>query len=213
MSRQTGSLVVLALNLALLGVLVIVGISSHSLGVFAEGGDYLVDAAAVGAAVVGMRLGGGGHGRPGRYPRAPIVVALINAGWLLVLEVIVALAAIYRLARGAPEVQGLPILVVSGVAALVMMGGALILRGEVGAGDDDAGGDLSLAAVMLDTVADATAAAGVALAGAVIWLTHGWYWLDPAVALVIAAIIGYHAVRLLVKVIPRLRGPISTKSG
>ena len=40
--------VVLGLNLALVGALVAVGITAHSLGVFAEGGDYLGDAAAIG---------------------------------------------------------------------------------------------------------------------------------------------------------------------
>jgi cobalt-zinc-cadmium efflux system protein len=54
---------------------------------------------------------------------------------------------------------------------------------------------------MLDTVADAAAAAGVAATGGIILATGGWYWLDPAVALVIAVIIGYHALALLRKVV------------
>jgi hypothetical protein len=36
-----------------------------------------------------------------------------------------------------------------------------------------------------------------AVTGAVISATRGWYWLDPAVALVIAAVIGYHALTLI----------------
>ena len=57
----------------------------------------------------------------------------------------------------------------------------------------------------LDTVADAAAAAGVAAVGAVILVTGGWYWLDPAVALAIAVIIAYHALALIRKVLTRLR--------
>jgi len=67
------------------------------------------------------------------------------------------------------------------------------------------GGDLPVAAVLLDTVADAAAAAGVAIAGAVILAVRGWYWLDPAVALVIAVLVAYHAVRLIRTILARLR--------
>ena len=62
-----------------------------------------------------------------------------------------------------------------------------------------------MAAVLLDTVADAAAAAGVAVVGAIILVTGGWYWLDPAVALTIAVVVAYHALALIRKVLPRLR--------
>jgi cobalt-zinc-cadmium efflux system protein len=54
--------------------------------------------------------------------------------------------------------------------------------------------------VLLDTIADAAAAAGVAAAGAVIYASHGLFWLDPAVALTIALVVGYHATRLLFQI-------------
>ena len=102
-------------------------------------------------------------------------------------------------------------LVVSAIAALAMGVGALILRGD-DAGDDGDDGDGaagerddSVAAVLLDTVADAAAAAGVAVTGAIILATGGWYWLDPAVALAIAVIVAYHALALIRKVTARLR--------
>jgi hypothetical protein len=43
----------------------------------------------------------------------------------------------------------------------------------------------------------------VAVAGAIILATGGWYWLDPAVALAIALVIAYHAVALIRKVLTR----------
>ena len=85
-------------------------------------------------------------------------------------------------------------LIVSAIAAAVMLAGALILGGDRAA-DDDGAEDLNVKAVLLDTAADAAAAAGVAVSGAVILGTGGWYWLDPAVALVIAVIVGYHALK------------------
>jgi len=48
-------------------------------------------------------------------------------------------------------------------------------------------------------LADAAAAAGVAATGAIILATGGWYWLDPAVALAIAAVVAYHALALIRK--------------
>jgi cobalt-zinc-cadmium efflux system protein len=126
---------------------------------------------------------------------------LVNAGWLLLLELLVAAGAADRLLTGTPHVSGLPVLIVSAVAALVMTIGAMILRGD---GDDDSDEeDLSVAAVLLDTIADAAAAAGVAVTGAIILAAHGLYWLDPAVALLIAAVIGWHAIALIRKVLIR----------
>jgi divalent metal cation (Fe/Co/Zn/Cd) transporter len=65
--------------------------------------------------------------------------------------------------------------------------------------------DLNVRAVLLDTAADAAAAAGVAASSAVIVAAGGWYWLDPAVALVIAVIITYHACVLARKITAAIR--------
>src|SRR6266702_4240264 len=181
MSRTQRLLVVLALNLALVAALVTVGVTAHSLAVLAAGGDYLLDAVAVGVALLAIRLSAppAKSARRAGSPNASSIAPLIN---------------------GTAQVHGLPVLIVSGIAALVMAGGALVLRGD---GDDDEGEDedeasqhdLSVAAVLLDTIADAAAAAGVAATSAIILATGGWYWLDPAVALAIAIVVAYHAIR------------------
>jgi cobalt-zinc-cadmium efflux system protein len=206
MSRTRRFIVVLVLNLGLVVGLVAVGVTAHSIAVLAEGGDYLLDAAGVGVALLAIRLAARPttRARPEGYPNATTIAALVNAGWLLILELLVAAVALDRLVTGRVPVDGLAVLVVSGVAALVMLAGALILRGDEDEGDGEER-DLSVAAVLLDTVADAAAAAGVAAVGAIILATGGWYWLDPAVALVIAVVIAYHALALLRKVFRRLR--------
>lgn len=213
MSRTQRLAVVLVLNLVLVLGLVAVGVTAHSLAVLAEGSDYLLDAAGVGVALLAIRLSArpASRVRPEGYPKTSSVAALVNGGWLLILELVVASAAVDRLIAGTPQVDGLPVLVVSGIAALVMTAGAVILHGDA---DDGAGEakerDLSVAAVLLDTVADAAAAAGVAVAGGIILATGGWYWLDPAVALAIAVVVAYHAVALIRKVLSRRR---STAAG
>jgi len=204
MSRASRLWLVLTLNLALLGALLVVGVEAHSLGVVAAAVDYLADAAAIGVSLVAIRLARlpPTARRPTGYPKATTWAALVNAGWLLVLSVLVIVAAARRLVSGTHEVHGLPVLVVSGTAAVVMLIGALVLGGD--ADDNDEGGNLNMRAVRLDTVADCIATGAVAVVGAVILATSGNYWLDPAVALVVSVIIAFHALRLVRKVLLQL---------
>lgn len=198
MSRTQRLAVVLLLNLGLVAALVLVGLGAHSLAVFAAGADYLADAAAVGVSLLAIWLAA----RPRGHPNATTIAALVNAGWLLTVNAGIAIAAIQHLAAGAHRVEGLPVLIVSATAAGVMLAGALVLRGDA---DDDDGEDLNLKAVLLDTAADAAAAAGVAVSGAIILAAGGSYWLDPATALVIAVVVGYHAAKLIRKILVTLR--------
>ncbi|MDQ6947087.1 MAG: cation diffusion facilitator family transporter [Actinomycetota bacterium] len=202
MTRSARLTVVLVLNLVLVVGLVVVGFSAHSLGVLAEGADYLADAAAIGVSLLAIWLSKRPPTpkRPHGYPRATAFAALVNGGWLLILSLVVIAAGIDRLATSTHEVQGLPVLIVSGIAAVVMFGGAVVLDGDADDDEDDANGNLNMRAVLLDTVADAAAAAGVAITGAIILAADGLYWLDPAVALAISAVVAYHAVRLLRRV-------------
>ena len=64
-------------------------------------------------------------------------------------------------------------------------------------------------AVLLDTAADAAAAASVAITGAIILVTGGNYWLDPTVALVVSLVIAYHAIKLLRSVTGTLRTKVA----
>src|SRR5215471_13718097 len=140
MSRTQRLIFVLVLNLGLVAGLVVVGVTAHSIAVLAEGGDYLLDAAGVAVALLAIWLAARPptRTRPGGYPNATSVAALINAGWLLILELLVAGAALDRLITRRVPVDGLPVLVMSGVAAVAMLIGALVLRGDE---EDEEGGE------------------------------------------------------------------------
>ncbi|MGH3264075.1 MAG: cation transporter [Trebonia sp.] len=56
MSRARRLVTVLVLNLGLVAALVAAAATAHSLAVLAEGGDYLLDAAGVGVALLALRL-------------------------------------------------------------------------------------------------------------------------------------------------------------
>ena len=195
MSQEKRLVLVLVLNLAMIVSLIIVGLSSHSLGVIAAGGDYLADAAAIGISLLALRM----SRHPARFPKATSWAALVNVVALLVVTVVVIVEAIRRLYFQTYQIDALPVIVVSVIAALVMIAGAFILDG------DETEQDLNMQAVILDTIADAAAAASVAIASGIILALRGFYWLDPIVALGVSGIVGYHALKLLRKVIHELR--------
>jgi cobalt-zinc-cadmium efflux system protein len=183
--------ILLLANLALVAGLLVTGLVARSLSVFAEGADYLVDAVAIGLSLLAMRLGAPSATRPTGRPRLTNYAAAANGAWLLVLSLLLAAGAAYRLVTGTRQVHGLPVLVVSAVAAAVMLAGGLLLGAEA---EKD---DLGLRAILLDTFGDAAVATGVATTGAVIFATGGLYWLDPAVALVVSLVVAYQAFELL----------------
>ncbi|HZU80993.1 MAG TPA: cation diffusion facilitator family transporter [Acidimicrobiales bacterium] len=190
MSRERRLVVVFGLNALLLAGLVVVGLVAHSLGVLSAAGDYLADALAIALSLFTVRLA---HRTPTTrrsygYERSTILAALVNAALVVAAMTVVVVAAIERLVHGAPKVHGGAVIVISALAAGVMFIGVLVLRG-----DDD----LNVRAILLDTTADALTGVCVAITGLVILVTGGLYWLDPAVALVVAVIIGYRATGLV----------------
>lgn len=193
MTQDTRLGFVLGINLAMVVALLLVGLLAHSLGVLASGADYLGDALGTGLSLVALKVSRHKHG----HPRATSYAALANSSFLLLVTLGVVVEAIYRLSTGAPSIHGVPVVIVSLTAAAAMIACAFIL-GSVES-------DLNMESVMLDTLADAAAAVGVAGSGAVILITRGTYWLDSLVAILIALVVGYHAVRLMRRVLARLR--------
>jgi cobalt-zinc-cadmium efflux system protein len=184
----------LAVNLAMIFALLLVGLLARSLGVLASGADYLGDALGTTLALVAVKISA--RRKPGQT-RATSLAALANSTFLLIVTVCVAIAALHRLLAGAPAIHGAPVVIVSVIAAAAMVACALTLG--------DADGDLGVESVMLDSLADAAAAIGVAISATIIVVADGLYWLDSAVALLIAVVVGYHAVKLIRRALADLR--------
>lgn len=199
LSQSRRLAIVLALNVALIGGLVTVGIVARSVSVLAAAGDTLADSVALALGLIAVAL----RDRDPDHPRANrwiAIVALINATILIAVTVGVTVEAIGRLREGSPAVLGLPMAVVSLITLAVMIAGALVL------GLSAHREDIHMKSVLVDTLADAAAAAGVLVAGAVIWATGGLYWLDPVIALILAAMIGYAGIGLARQAIAALLG-------
>jgi cobalt-zinc-cadmium efflux system protein len=114
------------------------------------------------------------------YRRASILAALFNAGLLLVAVGGIVVEAVNRLTEPAP-VAGLTVILVAALGVAVNGFTALLfMRGRHG--------DLNIRGAYLHMAADAGVSLGVVVAAGIIVLT-GWLWLDPAISLVIAAVV------------------------
>ena len=196
MTRKRRLWIVLWLNVALLGVLVVVGARAGSLGLLAAAGDYIADVGAIALALLAIWLKAR-NAHDGRYDKAPTWAALVNVVLLLLVVIGVVAEAIRRLWSREFDLHPLPVIWAAVIATVFMAVGAFILGGDSDHIDDTAADKLNMRAVLLDTVADAVSAGAVAISGIVVLLTHGWAWLDSVVALVIALVVGYHALELL----------------
>ena len=225
-SRERRLVTALGLNIAIVAVQVVSGLAARSLGLLADAGHNLADVAAIVISLYAVRLARrpATARRSFGFHRSTVLAAQANAAMLLVVTALVAYEAVRRLADPHPVRAGI-VVVVALVATLVNLAAAGVTHEAVGSGHsghshddglhhddhgashhDDAshhehgapaGRDLNMAATTLHLAGDAAASLGVALAAAVILATGRLYWLDPAISLVIAALIAYQAYRLL----------------
>ncbi|ANF31865.1 hypothetical protein A0130_09430 [Leifsonia xyli] len=185
--------------MALIVGLVIAGLVAHSVSVLAAAGDTVADCFALALGLIAIAL----RDRDPDHPHAqrPIAIAaLVNALLLLAVTVTVTIEAISRLQEGSPPVEGLPMVIVSVITMLVMLAGAFVL------GRSAAGEDLHMRSVLIDALADAAAAAAIAVAGVIILITNDLYWLDPVLALGVSVLIAVAAIQLVIKAIAVLQG-------
>lgn len=191
--------VVLGLNVSLIAGLVVVGLAAHAISVLAAAGDTAADSVALILGLLAVTIRDRRPGADAQRSPATTIVAILNGLILLAVTGVVVWEAAHRLARPATTVAGLPMLIVSAVTAAVLLVGAWVLGAE--AADED----LHMRSVLLDTLADALAAAGVAAAGAVIAATGRFYWLDPVVALAISLIVAVAGLKLVADGAQQLR--------
>ncbi|MCR8723430.1 cation diffusion facilitator family transporter [Frigidibacter sp. ROC022] len=158
------------------------GLASGSLALLADAGHNLSD-------VLGLLLAWGASWLAQRKPtrshtygfkRGPILAALGNAAILLVAVGFIGVEAIHRLIVPGPVATG-TILWVASVGVLVNVGTALMFMS--GARDD-----LNIRGAFVHMAADAGVTVGVIIAALLIRWT-GQQWIDPAISLVIAAVI------------------------
>ncbi|WP_045227130.1 cation diffusion facilitator family transporter [Methyloterricola oryzae] len=174
--------IAIALNSAFVITEFTYGLLANSTALMADAGHNLSD-------VLGLLLAWGAALLAKRAPRgrytyglrtSSILAALANAVLLLVASGGIAWEAVRRISEP-PEVAGLTVTLVA-AAGIVINGLSawLFVKGSKG--------DLNIRGAYLHMAADAAASAGVVLAGIAMMFT-GWYWLDPAISMLIVLVI------------------------
>ena len=174
--------VALALVLGFAAVEVVGGIVAGSLALLADAAHMLADGAALALALFAAWLAG----RPATversfgWRRAEILAALANGVGLVLLAGWIAWEAVGRLGEP-PDVDGWLVVSVGAAGLVVNAAAARVLHGASAT-------SLNVRAALRHVLADLVSSVGVVLAGVLV-LGLGWEAADPAVSLVIAALI------------------------
>ncbi len=176
-------LIGIVLNTAFVAVEVIYGWISGSMALIADAGHNLSDVLALllaWAASVAAKRPANSRFTYG-LKSSTILAALANAGLLLVAIGAILYETLRRLAEPAP-VEGATMAIVAAIGILINGGtAAMFMRGQH---------DINIRGAFLHMAADALVSLGVVIAGLLIIWT-GAAWIDPAVSLVIVAVIAW----------------------
>jgi cobalt-zinc-cadmium efflux system protein len=166
------------------------GFVAHSVALLADAGHNLSDVLGLAVAWGGATLARSAPSKRFTYGLrgSSILAALANALLLLVALGAIVLEAVQRFGEPA-SVAGPTVSVVAAVGIAVNLATAMMFaRGRKG--------DINIRGAFLHMAADAAVSAGVVVAGLIIWRT-GIGWIDPAVSLLIAALIFWQTWGLL----------------
>lgn len=183
----------LLLTLVILAVELTGAVLSHSLALFSDAGHVTTDILALGLAwfAVEQTKRPADDKRSFGYHRAGILAATANGATLIVLVFVITYEAVQRLTHPEP-VQGLIVMIsaIAGVGVNAYV--AFSMRGQ--------GRNLNIRAALLHALGDLVASLGVIIAGAVIFFT-GWTFIDPLVSILIAALIGWNALKIVTETV------------
>jgi cobalt-zinc-cadmium efflux system protein len=170
------------LNVTFVVAELVFGLRTHSLALIADAGHNLGDVLALVLAWAGTVLARREPTPRRTYGmrRFSILAAVANAGILLIAVGAIIVEAVDRFRHPAP-IQGGIVSLVAAVGIVINLGTALaFMRGREH--------DLNIRGAFLHMLGDAAASAGVVVAGLLIAAT-GLLWIDPAVSLLLAALI------------------------
>jgi cobalt-zinc-cadmium efflux system protein len=179
----------LAATLAYVVVTFVAGLRAHSLALLSEAGHNASDFLALLLSFVAVYF----HTRPADeartfgYQRTGVLAAFVNAATLIVIAVWIGVEAVRRLSS---PVAVQPHLMIYVAAAGVVMNGAIaaLLWGVAR--------DVNLRSAFIHMAGDTLSTAAVIAGGAGI-LATGQYWIDPALSLLIAALILWSSIGIV----------------
>jgi len=172
------------LNAGFVAVEVAVGLYAGSLALLADAGHNATDVLSMilawGAAVLARRPPGARHTYG--LGKATVMASVTNGVLLVAAVGAIGWEAVQRIATPSPVAAG-PVLVTAAIGVVInTLTALLFLRGQH---------DLNVRGAFLHMVADAAVSAAVVVSAGLMLLTDGLEWLDPALSLVIVAVILY----------------------
>lgn len=195
-ARSLFTLLLLVLSFA--GVEWAVGGFSHSLALQSDAGHMLADGWAILLALTASWLTRLmlAQKRAGQ-PRLDVAAALLNGLGLLVMAGLISWEAVKHLIAPPQTIFSQPMLITALIGLLINGLGVWMLHGKENQ-------DLNVRGAFLHVLADLASSVGV-IAGAIAISTFHWLWLDGAISLTVALLIGGSAIPLVRQSIRALR--------
>jgi cobalt-zinc-cadmium efflux system protein len=171
----------LAATLAYVAVTFVAGLRAHSLALLSEAGHNASDflALLLSFAAIYFQSRPADHSKTFGYQRAGVLAAFLNAATLIAISIWIAVEAVHRLS--APVAVQPRLMMIVAAAGVAMNGVIAALLWGVAR-------DVNLRSAFVHMAGDTLSTAAVIAGGAGILLT-GQNWIDPALSLVIAALI------------------------
>ena len=181
-NMNTAFVVGICLNMAFVLIEAIAGILQNSMALLSDAGHNLADVGALALSLFAFNM----HKVRSNakytygYRKTSILVSLLNAVILLISIGIIVFGAMQRLIHPQP-VKGLTISIIAaiGIAINFISAQMFFKRKEH---------DINVKAAYLHLLSDAVISLGIVVAGIAIYYSN-WFWLDPAISIVIALII------------------------
>ncbi len=189
-SVNTAFVVGIILNLLFVFIEAIVGIAIHSMSLLSDAGHNLADVAGLGLSLFAFRMTKAKSNTiyTYGYKKTTVLVALLNAGILLISIGAILYESIHRLIL--PEVlPGKTISIVAAIGIIINATTALLFFRNKKS-------DLNIRGAFLHLMSDAVVSAALVVGGIIIVYTN-WYWIDPILGILVAVVIVFSTWNLL----------------
>lgn len=179
---STAFMIGIILNFAFVIIEVIAGILQNSMALLSDAGHNLADVGALGLSLFAFKMltVKSTENYTYGYRKTSILVSLLNAVVLLISIGIIVFEAIQRLFQPQP-LQGLTISIIAAIGILInFVSARMFFKSKES--------DINVRSAYLHLMSDAIVSLGIVIAGIAMYYLK-WFWLDPAISIVIAIII------------------------
>lgn len=172
----------IVLNFAFVIIEVVAGLLNHSLSLLSDAGHNLADVGSLGLSLFAFKMLSikSNDQFTYGYRKTSILVALLNAVVLLISIGIIAYEAIQRLFHP-QNISGINVSVIAGIGIVINFVSARMFFKTKET-------DINVKAAYMHLLADAFVSLGIVIGG-ILMFYFKWFWLDPALSIVIAIVI------------------------